>query len=83
MKIICKHNGEILDSYGYESKYIDEIKELDEDTIERVKEILRWRPRNGYDFQYGIGGCYNDKYYKIKSVGFQNNNTEIIVRVSI
>jgi hypothetical protein len=82
MKIICKHNGTILDQYGYDNKTIDDVKELDEPTVARIVEIVRWRATDRYDFEYGIGGFAGDEYYKIKHITFANNDTEILVRVS-
>ncbi|MCK5536511.1 MAG: hypothetical protein KAI79_06775 [Bacteroidales bacterium] len=82
MKIICKHNGNILTDYGFGNIEIDEIVELTEKNLEMVKERIRFRATDTYDFEYGIGGFVGDEYYKIKNIKFSNNDSEIIVRVS-
>jgi len=85
MKIICKHNGIILDKYGLNNKNI-EIKEtlniLSDENINKIKQNLSFRGNEFYDFEYGIGGSPTDEYYKIKNIKLSNNDTEIIVRVS-
>jgi len=82
MKIICKNNGKTLNKFGYDKKSIDKIYELSEENIAKIKEIIRWRNTEIYDFEYGIGGFIGDEYYKIKNIKLSNNNTEIIVKVS-
>jgi len=82
MKIICKHNGKILDEYGFGDINILKIQTLNEKNIKDITKIIQFRATNDYDFEYGIGGSSIDEYYKIKNIKFSNNNTEIIVKVS-
>ena len=82
MKIVCKHNGIILTEYGFDNIEIEDIKELTESNLEMIKERIRFRPSDAYDFEYGIGGFVGDEYYKIKNIKFSDNNTKIVVRVS-
>ena len=82
MKIICKHNGKILDEYGFGYLEIAGIKELTEENLEKIKKRIKFRPTDRYDFEYGIGGFVGDEYYKIKDIKFANNDTEIVVKVS-
>jgi len=79
MKIIVKHNGEILDDYGYGEKEIDDKIAL---SNEEIKKILQFRATEHYDFEYGIGGSISDRYFKIKSIKLADNNTQVIVKVS-
>jgi len=82
MRIICKHNGIILDKYHCENLEIENVNELDEKTVDRIISIVRWRPTKNYDLEYGIGGFVCDEFYSIKHIAFSNNDTEIIVKLS-
>jgi len=88
MKIIIKHNGRVLSEYGFDSKSIpnENISIIDNKLTkiskDRIKEIVQFRPSEHADFEYGIGGFVGDEYYKIKDIKLQNNNTEILVKVS-
>ena len=82
MKIIVKHNGIILDKFGYDNLEIEDINELSLHNIELIKSRVKFRDTDKWDFEYGIGGCNNDEYYKIKNIQFANNNSEIVVKVS-
>ena len=82
MKVTVKHNGEILDDFGYGEKEIDDEIVFSNDMEEKIKHILQFRATEDYDFEYGIGGCGFDRYFKIKSIKLPNNNTQIIVKVS-
>ena len=81
MKIVCKHNGTILDKYGFGNITIEPIKNLTAENINAIKEKIRFRATDTYDFEYGIGGFVGDEYYKIKNISFADNNTKIIVKV--
>ena len=67
---------------GMRDIVIPEIKELTMKNIEIIKDIVRFRAADNYDFEYGIGGFGGDEYYKIKNIKFYDNNTNIVVRVS-
>jgi len=86
MKIIIKHNGLVLTDYDYDNLYINNIiiknNVITNDSIEKIKKRIQFRETENYDFEYGIGGHISDKYFKIKSIKPQNNDTEIIVKVS-
>ena len=82
MQIVCKHNGEILDKFGYDKLKIDNITELNEENLEKIKNIIKWRETDKWDFEYGIGGWNGDQYYKIKSINFADNNTKIVAKCS-
>jgi hypothetical protein len=85
MKIVIKHNGQILDLYGFGNIDIPEIKpdtHLNQIVCGVIKKRIQFRNNELWDFEYGIGGFHGDEYYKIKNIKFSNNNTEIIVKVS-
>jgi len=82
MKIICSYHGEILDKFHCENLQIDDVQELNPKIINTIKSIVCFRSDGKFDLEYGIGGWSGDEYYTIKSINFQNNDTEIIVKLS-
>jgi len=81
MKITCKHNGQILDNFGFGTKFMNDITELNDETKAKIIKFLKFRDTDEYDFEYGIGGSPTDEYYKVKNISFANNCTEVIVKV--
>ncbi len=82
MKVVVKHNGTILNEYGMDNIQIDKITKITPENFKIIKERLQFRPTEYSDFEYGIGGWIGDKHFKIKNIQLQNNDTEVIVRVS-
>ena len=83
-KIICKHNGTILNDYGFDNIFIEleQNKELTSELKKQIISRIQFRNTDKCDFEYGIGGVSGDEYFKIKNMNFANNNTSIIVKVS-
>ncbi len=80
-KVIIKHNGKILEDYGFGNIFMD-IDNLSSKNKEKIIKRIQFRNNELYDFEYGIGGFVSDEYYKIKSIKLQNNDIEVIVKVS-
>lgn len=83
-KVIVKHNGTILDEYGYGNIYMDlgNSWDMNEHIKAQVTRRIQFRNTDRFDFEYGIGGFVGDEYYKIKSIKLADNRTTIIVKVS-
>jgi hypothetical protein len=85
MKVIIKHNGEILDKFGFGDIDIPEVTPetaLNQLVNGFIRKKIQWRATSEYDFEYGIGGSPTDEYYKIKSIKFSDNKTNLVVKVS-